>query len=64
MQGLPPVGWHRSTYSDDFDNACVEVARDCGRVLVRDSKDLDQVPLAVGTGAWSDFVDVVRRPAA
>jgi hypothetical protein len=63
MQGLPPVGWHRSTYSDDFDNACVEVARNCGRVLVRDSKDVDRVPLAVGAAAWSGFVDVVCRTA-
>ncbi|WP_329468688.1 DUF397 domain-containing protein [Streptomyces sp. NBC_01431] len=57
VTGLPATGWHKSSYSDDFDNACVEVSRRIvDGVTVRDSKDLDRPGLAVSSGAWTGFL--------
>lgn len=59
---LPLHGWHKSTYSSDFEDACVEaLVRPAGvGVLVRDSKDRSRLPLAVSVSAWHTFLDVHR----
>ncbi|MGW1432174.1 DUF397 domain-containing protein [Streptomyces sp. NPDC002431] len=61
---LPPTGWHRSSYSGDFEDACVEARADGGTrgVLVRDSKDADRRPLAVSGPAWRTFLGALDSP--
>jgi hypothetical protein len=53
---LPSAGWHKSSYSNNHDAACVEVRRTGRGIRVRDSKDLARSPLAVTAGSWSAFV--------
>jgi Domain of unknown function (DUF397) len=55
---LPLTGWHKSSYSTDFEDACVEArANQRGRgVLVRDTKDRALRPLAVSSPAWRTFL--------
>ncbi|MCX4682557.1 DUF397 domain-containing protein [Streptomyces sp. NBC_01433] len=55
---LPSSGWHKSTYSGDFEDACVEarVRPDGAGVLIRDSKDRCRLPLAVAAAAWHTFL--------
>ncbi|MGW2725385.1 DUF397 domain-containing protein [Streptomyces sp. NPDC001492] len=55
---LPSTGWHKSSYSTDFEEACVEAcANDRGRgVLVRDTKDRARRPLGVSGLAWRAFL--------
>ena len=48
--------WTKSSYSDNEDSDCVEVAATPGTVLVRDSKDTAGPRLTFGPGAWSAFV--------
>ncbi|WLQ38358.1 DUF397 domain-containing protein (plasmid) [Streptomyces castrisilvae] len=36
--------WHKSSYSTEFEDACVEAARAAGGVLVHDTKDLSHHP--------------------
>ncbi|MFF8838664.1 DUF397 domain-containing protein [Streptomyces sp. NPDC015130] len=52
--------WHKSTYSGNDNDACVEVADNLPRVLVRDSKDRDRGELVVGPAAWGAFTASVR----
>ncbi|MFI1285159.1 DUF397 domain-containing protein [Streptomyces sp. NPDC020858] len=54
---LLSTGWHKSSYSSDFEDACVEasVSPD-GGVLIRDSKDRSRSPLAVSATAWHSFL--------
>lgn len=49
---------HKSTYSSDFEDACVEarVRPDGPGVLIRDSKDRAHLPLAVSPEAWRTFL--------
>jgi hypothetical protein len=57
VTGLPATGWHKSTYSDDFDNACVEVSRRLvDGAAVRDSKDRDRPGLTFNSQAWTSFL--------
>ena len=48
------VVWRKSRFCSDA--ACVAVARIDGQVLVRDSKDPDQMPLAFTEAEWSAFL--------
>lgn len=52
-KGLPFSSWHKSSYSNDFDNACVEVSRSAHGVAVRDSKAPGHARLRVGAAAWT-----------
>ncbi|MFJ5588345.1 DUF397 domain-containing protein [Streptomyces noursei] len=63
---LPPAGWHKSSYSNDFEAACVEVSvgANGSSVSIRDSKDPNRCGLDASAGAWTTFVAAtVRRPA-
>ncbi|MFE3601343.1 DUF397 domain-containing protein [Streptomyces sp. NPDC059142] len=54
--------WHKSTYSGDFEDACVEARvrpADTG-VLIRDSKEPRRLPLTFSAEAWHTFL---TRPA-
>ncbi|MYX77612.1 DUF397 domain-containing protein [Streptomyces sp. SID3915] len=53
--------WYKSSYSEGSGNACVEVAIQASKVLVRDSKDLTTPYFGVSTAAWSAFVDHATR---
>ncbi|MFJ2589707.1 DUF397 domain-containing protein [Streptomyces sp. NPDC087538] len=55
---LPSTGWHKSSYSGDCLEACVEASRhpDGEGVLIRDSKDATRRPLAFSAGAWRPFL--------
>ncbi|MEU5163944.1 DUF397 domain-containing protein [Streptomyces sp. NPDC020875] len=60
---LSPSEWHKSTYSGDFEDACVEaraLAAGDG-VHVRDSKDRSRRALDVSAPAWTSFLTVYRR---
>lgn len=54
---LPLTGWHKSSHSSDFEDACVEASVcPAGGVLIRDSKDRSRKPLAVSAAAWHSFL--------
>lgn len=55
---LPSTGWHKSSYSDDRLDACVEacVRTNGDGVLIRDSKDHARHPLTVSPEAWQAFL--------
>lgn len=64
---LPSIGWHKSTYSGDFEDACVEasIRADGDGVLIRDSKDDTRRPLDVSAMAWHAFLsDRTKRCGA
>jgi len=42
-------------------NACIEVARDDGQFLVRDSKDADGAVLSFGPEAWASFLAALQH---
>lgn len=50
--------WRKATASADA--ACVEVAQDGDRVLIRDSKRPGSGHLSVAGATWSDFVSAIR----
>jgi hypothetical protein len=53
--------WRKSSYSGNSGN-CVEVCADhAGTVAVRDSKNVAGPELAVSSGAWSEFVQAIKR---
>lgn len=52
--------WVRSAFCSD--NACVEVARDGGGVLVRNSDDIDTT-VRFSLEEWRDFLRGVRETA-
>ncbi len=58
---LSRARWFTSSYSNGSGHECVEVALLDRRVAVRDSKDRGGPVLAVRTGAWTGFLDGVRR---
>ncbi|WP_329422953.1 DUF397 domain-containing protein [Streptomyces sp. NBC_01268] len=47
--------WHKSTYSGNTNDACIEVATNVPAVLVRDTKDHGAGTLAMAPAAWSAF---------
>ncbi|MFD0371089.1 DUF397 domain-containing protein [Streptomyces sp. NPDC127114] len=54
---LPSTGWHKSSYSSDFEDACLEASvRPDSGVLIRDSKDHDRRQLALSAAAWHAFL--------
>ncbi|MFY0516009.1 DUF397 domain-containing protein [Streptomyces anulatus] len=55
---LPSTGWHKSSYSSERLEACVEacVRTNGDGVLIRDSKDHAQHPLSISPGAWQAFL--------
>ncbi|MFB7090780.1 DUF397 domain-containing protein [Streptomyces sp. NPDC056296] len=59
---LPSTGWHKSSYSTDFQEACVEAAVAAGGtgVRVRDSKNRDRRPFSVSARAWSSFLNALH----
>jgi hypothetical protein len=59
MADTERLQWHRSAHCDT--NACVEVARRNGEVLVRDGKDPEGPWLTYSAGQWISFMDWLRR---
>ncbi|MGI5397793.1 DUF397 domain-containing protein [Streptomyces sp. CA-251251] len=60
---LPPTGWHKSSHSTDFEEACVEasVAAAGAGILVRDTKDHDRRPFPVSARAWNSFLSALQH---
>ncbi len=60
------TGWHKSSYSLNEDNFCVETARFApNRVGVRDSKVPTGPVMLLAPGPWHTFVDHIRtKPLA
>jgi len=54
------VRWQHSSFSTGSDQTCVDVAVRDGRVLVRDSKNPDDGPLAFTFAEWQVFLLGVR----
>ncbi|WP_326599599.1 DUF397 domain-containing protein [Streptomyces sp. NBC_01803] len=50
------VAWSKSSHSDNEGGECVEVARCCGSVHVRDSKNKSGGQLALSGEQWAAFV--------
>jgi hypothetical protein len=46
--------WHKSSRCGS--STCVEIAQAGDRVLMRDSKNLAQAPLAFSGTEWADFI--------
>ncbi|MPY31427.1 DUF397 domain-containing protein [Streptomyces adustus] len=57
--GATELAWFKSSYSGSEGDSCVEIAIAEQAVHVRDSKDLDRPPFAVGREDWSSFVRFV-----
>ncbi|WP_328418489.1 DUF397 domain-containing protein (plasmid) [Streptomyces violaceus] len=55
---LPSTGWHKSSHSSDFEDACVEVRviADNDALLIRDSKDRSRGPMTVSAASWRTFL--------
>jgi hypothetical protein len=56
-------GWRVSSYSGSGGGQCTQVAAVPGKVLVRDSKDLDGPRLVFGPRAWREFAGRVKAGA-
>ena len=54
--------WVKSSYSSTGN--CVEVARQPGRVLIRDTKDQSGPVLSISAMAWRRFTGQVKRALA
>ncbi|MGA5066516.1 DUF397 domain-containing protein [Streptomyces exfoliatus] len=54
------LAWHKSSYSSSGDGDCVEVAACPSTVHVRDSKIPEGPRFAVGSVAWTEFLDQLR----
>ncbi|GAA4223590.1 hypothetical protein GCM10022254_01020 [Actinomadura meridiana] len=48
---MPKLTWRKSSHSDDYQGACVEVAEVTAGVAIRDSKDPDGPVLVVSHAA-------------
>lgn len=59
MADTERLQWHRSSYCET--NACVEVARRNGEVLVRDGKDPEGPGLTYSAEQWISFLVWLRR---
>jgi Domain of unknown function (DUF397) len=60
--GLSRAVWRKSSHSGGNGGQCVEVAQDLPAIVaVRDSKDPDGARLILTLGAWTAFVDRVKR---
>ncbi|MFF3847816.1 DUF397 domain-containing protein [Streptomyces sp. NPDC002328] len=59
---LPLTGWHKSSYSTDFEDACVEASVDGPDrgVRIRDTKDRGLRPLTASGQAWRAFLRTLR----
>ncbi|MFE5734438.1 DUF397 domain-containing protein [Streptomyces sp. NPDC056528] len=55
--------WHKSTYSGNTNDACVEVADNLPLVRVRDTKDHAAGELTATPAAWSAFTAFARTYA-
>lgn len=61
MTEIPPLIWHKSSYSNGAGGNCVESARlGAEQPTVRDSKDPGGPALAFSRRAWGDFIAAVR----
>ncbi|WP_432012465.1 DUF397 domain-containing protein [Streptomyces cucumeris] len=61
MTEIPPVTWHKSSYSNGAGGNCVECARlGDEQTAVRDSKDPGGPVLGFSQRAWGDFLAAVR----
>ncbi|MFE3071993.1 DUF397 domain-containing protein [Streptomyces sp. NPDC059247] len=49
------LNWRKSTHSGPDNDACIEVADNCARVHVRDTKDRTAGELTATPAAWSAF---------
>jgi transcriptional regulator with XRE-family HTH domain len=61
---LRTADWRKSSYGNQDGGQCLEVAGNVPSLVpVRDSKDTTRTPLLFGAGAWSAFVEGVKRVA-
>ncbi|MCX4982526.1 DUF397 domain-containing protein [Streptomyces sp. NBC_00572] len=55
--------WHKSRYSGNDNDACIEVADNLPRIHVRDTKDHSQGELTATPTAWAAFTAFARADA-
>jgi len=58
-QGLDRLPWCKSSYSDDEDGDCIEVATLPATIAVRDSKDPERAHLTFPAPAFAAFIRTV-----
>lgn len=63
MYGPTSVGlrWRKSSHSNAENANCVEIAREAGAVLVRDSKNPDGPALTFSTRSFHAFLTTTRQ---
>ncbi|SHI22555.1 DUF397 domain-containing protein [Streptomyces sp. 3214.6] len=54
------TGWYKSSYSGGGQGDCLEVARGCAGVPVRDSKSVPGPAVVFSGRGWSAFVGAVK----
>jgi len=61
LRDLTEVAWHKSSFSNDIEFECVEVADlGDGAVALRDSTDHTREPLRFTAAEWAAFTAGVR----
>jgi hypothetical protein len=61
MERIDAPGWRKSSFSGGSESACVEVAGNDGRILVRDTKDHGRGSIHRYTQSeWRAFVATMR----
>jgi len=58
---MTPGGWRKSSYSDDSQTDCVEIALRVDVAGIRDSKNVDGARLTVDIPGWSAFLATLQR---
>ncbi|MFI6639560.1 DUF397 domain-containing protein [Streptomyces sp. NPDC050504] len=53
--------YRKSTYSGNENDACVEVADNMPRILVRDTKDHGAGRLEISPAAWTAFISDAKQ---
>ncbi|MFI1868155.1 DUF397 domain-containing protein [Streptomyces jumonjinensis] len=56
--------WHKSSYSGNVNDACIEIADNAVPILVRDTKDHSKGVLEASPTAWSAFLAETKRSEA
>lgn len=58
---IPENAWFKSSYSNDNDGNCVEVAKLGGQAAVRDSKDPEGGHFTLPATGWRGLIQQLRQ---
>lgn len=57
---MDPLNWKKSSWSGGDNGQCVELARPVGRLVVRDSKNVDGPQLSFRASASAAFLSALK----